>query len=271
VRKAWAETLAERLPDLLDHPAVDVLIEASDDEIAAWAIVEHGIEGDSVVHAPSWVVSERLLAEAVDGARKRGSRRLALDVPEGDERQARTALAVGMSPQVLRYVRALGAADVAAAASERVRGADPADQLFLLSLNVQCVPYMHPELRPDEADDVQRRFLDVYASLPASDGDLRGWLVHTAGHVAAGALVARPRAQQAFDGAWESYIYDISVLPEYWGRSLAATLLTTVLHDLAVDGMGYAAGDVSGRNERVIRLLDRFGACVESRRYLLEL
>ena len=76
------------------------------------------------------------------------------------------------------------------------------------------------------------------------------------------------RAELALNGRWNAYIYDISVLPQLWGRATGAALVMKAIKDLEGEGPAWLTGDVSTDNERVLSLSRRFGFVVETRHYV---
>ena len=141
------------------------------------------------------------------------------------------------------------------------------DRVFLLALSTRCVPFMFCESRQGDLPLVRRRFFDVYATLDLSGKPDFQVLVATVNGEPAGAVMYAARSSQGLDKRDEAYIYDVSVEPERWGRSVAAALIQACIEELDRCGIEYLGGDVAVDNARVLALAQRFGFVVEHRRH----
>jgi ribosomal protein S18 acetylase RimI-like enzyme len=275
VKELLRQALERQIDELLDHPAVDLLVH-DEDGVHEWAIVQHDIEESvtgatiSLVRDPSWATSPPLLLEAARRARQRGATRLGIDVYQGDERQAGAAGEAGLSPEYHRIVCNL---DLAPPVASTVVSVDPAtenDRVFLVALSTECVPFMFCADRKDEIEQVRARFFDVYGALDLASGDLEAWVARVGGEPA-GAVLVHPDAQAAADGRSETYIYDISVLPEHWGARVAVALVDRLISETRERGGGYLTGDISVDNERVRGLSERYRFVPEHTRWFRRL
>ena len=178
-----------------------------------------------------------------------------------------------MVPEYQRIVRAIEKnieTDKKSQPGLTVRPSTASDRLFLLNLSTQCVPFMFHERRHEELANVRRRFFDIYAGLDLGEEQsaIQAWVALSDDGQPAGAILVQTDAQRALDGTWDAYIYDISVLPEYWGSRVGVSLVENLIAELSQRGdVGYLCGDVSTQNHRAMGLAARFGFFVESRRF----
>lgn len=294
--EAWGDSLVRGLPQLMGHPRTEVLLSEEDGAVKSFALLQHELEegatGEvySLVRPPSCPASPTLLAAMARRASARGSVRLSVEVGADDARLARACEAAGLGAEYQRIVRPLAvetqgwlgpshppSAEGEARSSPKprtvwVRHANASDQLFLMALCTECVPFMFHARRRGDIERVRERFFGVYAGLRFDDQDaLLAYVALTADGAGAGAVLVAPHGERMFDDGWQAYIYDISVLPEYWGHSVASTLIQAIVDDLTASGIAWLAGDISTDNQRVQVLAERFGFEMESRRYFKEL
>lgn len=304
VRRYWLEALLEKYDEVLATPTLELVLEEVDGRLLSWLLLQHeGREGStgrlqSRIFPPSWIGSAEVVEEAARRARAHGAEILSADLAVGPEEapQVASCEAAGMVAEFQRIVldldrvrRDLAGSEAPAPAGEAgrpreatarlalaravkgspVRRADPSDRLFLMHLSTECVGFMFHERRQDEMPQVQQRFFDSYAIVDLSpSGQGRVWIAETPEGTPAGAILVDTEAEEALDGRWNAYIYDISVLPQHWGRATGAALVMKAITDLDADGPAWLTGDVSTDNERVLSLSRRFGFVVETRHYV---
>lgn len=269
----WERSLRRHFQEVLSLPNVEVLIADQ-----GWAVLQHEVEESAsgechtLIRHPSWITEPALLREAVERARRRGALRLGCDVPTGDADEARIFEDLGFLAEHQRIVRPLARGIPTPVTLPpprgRVRRADIGDHLFLMRLSTETVPHMFHQSRLEGLEGMRGRFFDVYGMFPmAQDTRYRTWVAETSAGVPAGAIMVDPEAERAFDDSWESYIYDLSVDPAFWGGWVGAALVGAVIDQLTDEGFGYLTGDISTDNRRVMSLARRFGFEVESKRY----
>jgi len=279
----WEKSLHDHWAEVLAQPAVEVLLGWRGGEVASWMVLQHDVEESasgelhSLIRQPSWITDAEMLAVAAERASRHGVVRLGLDVPSGDDAEAAICEAFGMVAEHQRIVRPLargvrGNLRPLPPLQGRVRRAGVPDHLFLMALSTETVPHMFHESRLDGLEDMRGRFFDVYGMFPmAQDLRYRTWIAETSAGVPAGAIMVDPEAERAFDDSWDSYIYDLSVSPSFWGSWVGAAMVNTVIQELTDEGFGYLTGDISTDNRRVAALARRFGFEVESKRYFKRL
>lgn len=287
-RRHWLERMEERFPDVLDDPDLELLVEVSGGEVGSFLLLQHGAregstrKNETIMWVPSWVESPAILEEAARRARAKGSLMLSTNVLMGDVSQAEWMESAGMVAEYQRVVLALDGAlrrspeharmQAALSRGARnllIRPAEESDRLFLMRLSTECAAMMFHERRRADLPLMQERFLDSYTLIPLGpESPVMVRVAETVDGAPAGAIYVDPEAEHGLDGRCEAYVYDISVLPQYWGRAVGAILLNRAIEELREAGVAWLSGDISTDNHRVSALTARFGFDVETRHYV---
>lgn len=138
-----------------------------------------------------------------------------------------------------------------------VRPATALDTFFIANLHSQGSHFYVPANRPADRDEIALRSGTYYLGLTfGPDCPLWGriicWQDKPSGYV-----LYKLGMSVEENGASAAYLYDINLLPEFWGRLGARILLRQAMSDLAELGVEYVAADISYDNENAFQLATR--------------
>lgn len=138
-----------------------------------------------------------------------------------------------------------------------VRPATAQDCFFLANLHSQGSHFYVPAHRSADLDEIALRSGAYYLSLNfGPDCPLWGRIICWQGRPS-GYVLYKLGMRVEENGASAAYLYDINLLPEFWGRLGARILLRQAMLDLAELGVQYVAADISYDNDNAFRLATR--------------
>ncbi|MBS2034927.1 GNAT family N-acetyltransferase [bacterium] len=138
-----------------------------------------------------------------------------------------------------------------------VRPATPQDVFFIANLHSQGSQFYVPSHREVDREEMISRTMTIYLGLdfgPDSPvwGRIICWKDKPSGYVL---YKLGMRVEETGESA--AYLYDINLLPEFWGRLGARILLRQAMLDLAELGVKYVAADISCDNDNAFQLATR--------------
>lgn len=138
-----------------------------------------------------------------------------------------------------------------------VRPATPLDTFFIANLHSQGSHFYVPAHREVDRDELTMRSGAYYLGLTFGPdcpvwGRIICWQEKPSGYV-----LYKLGMRVEENGASAAYLYDINLLPEFWGRLGARILLRQAMLDLAELGIEYVAADISCDNDQAFQLATR--------------
>ncbi|MFN8611429.1 MAG: hypothetical protein U0931_28040 [Vulcanimicrobiota bacterium] len=138
-----------------------------------------------------------------------------------------------------------------------IRPATAQDVFFIANLHSQGSHFYVPAHRQVDREEMISRTMTIYLGLdfgPESPvwGRVICWRDRPSGYVL---YKLGMRIEET--GAAAAYLYDINLLPEFWGRLGARILLRQAMLDLAGLGIEYVAADISCDNDNAFQLATR--------------
>jgi hypothetical protein len=138
-----------------------------------------------------------------------------------------------------------------------VRPATAQDTFFIANLHSQGSRFYVPAHRPVDHDAMIMSSGAYYLSLNfGPDCPVWGRIICWEGKPS-GYVLYKLGMRVEENGAAAAYLYDINLLPEFWGRLGARILLRQAMLDLKELGIEYVAADISCDNENAFQLATR--------------
>jgi len=138
-----------------------------------------------------------------------------------------------------------------------VRPATALDTFFIANLHSQGSQFYVPAQREVDRDEMTLSSGSYYLGLNfGPDCPVWGRIICWQGKPS-GYVLYKLGMRVEENGASAAYLYDINLLPEFWGRLGARILLRQAMLDLAELGVKYVAADISCDNDQAFQLATR--------------
>jgi GNAT superfamily N-acetyltransferase len=158
--------------------------------------------------------------------------------------------AVGFAPENTRVIQRLEHRSTEGAYT--LRRVVERDRVFITNLNCQAVKAYDIPQRAIKQEDLSARNLEIYLNLDLGrHSEVVGYVVEDDDRPV-GYILFKLRRQLELTGEAAAYIYDINLLPSYWGTSARRLLLHHAQNKLLERGCVAMYGDVSCDNPNAL-------------------
>lgn len=252
--RQWAHRYFEGWQTMLAQPNLLVLVSQDPDDYAVLLQGEvETVTGEHQSRIWDWGYDPKpFLPTLLRQASQAGDSYLVARAQPGEEE---LFLALGFLPELRRVL-----APVVGKANRSqftVRPATALDTFFIANLHSQGSHFYVPAQRQVDQEEITLRSSAYYLGLTfANDCPVWGRIICWQGKPS-GYVLYKLGMRVEENGANAAYLYDINLLPEFWGRLGARILLRQAMLDLAELGVQYVAADISCDNDQAFQLATR--------------